>query len=98
LIGFTGLWPHRDCSASNLHTSRDTRDLSRLIAGFGASASAPAGAPNVLIILLDDAGYSQTSTFAAAIATPTLDALALMVCDTHAFHVTALCSPTRAAH
>src|SRR5437762_6455185 len=36
----------------------------------------PAGAPNVLLILLDDAGYAQTATFGGLIPTPTLDALA----------------------
>src|SRR5580765_9005058 len=64
------------------------------------SASARAGAftpPNVLLILLDDAGYGQTSTFGGPIPTPTLDSLARDGLRFTRFHVTALCSPTRAA-
>ena len=52
---------------------------------------------NVLVILLDDAGYGQTSTFGGLIPTPTLDALAASGLRFTRFHVTALCSPTRAA-
>ncbi|MGH9704473.1 MAG: arylsulfatase [Candidatus Acidiferrales bacterium] len=57
----------------------------------------PAGAPNVLLILLDDAGYGQTATFGAPIPTPTLDRLAAGGLRYTRFHVAALCSPTRAA-
>jgi len=57
----------------------------------------PKGAPNVLLILLDDAGYSQTATFGGLIPTPTLDSLASHGLRYTRFHVTALCSPTRAA-
>ncbi|HXD34833.1 MAG TPA: arylsulfatase [Pyrinomonadaceae bacterium] len=53
--------------------------------------------PNVLIILLDDAGYGQTSTFGALIPTPTLDGLAANGLRYTRFHVAALCSPTRAS-
>ena len=53
--------------------------------------------PNVLIILLDDAGYAQTSTFGGLINTPTLDALAANGLRYTRFHVAALCSPTRAS-
>lgn len=58
---------------------------------------APAGAPNVLLILIDDAGYGQTGTFGGLIPTPNLDALAKNGLRYTRFHVTALCSPTRAA-
>jgi arylsulfatase len=54
-------------------------------------------APNILLVLLDDAGYGQTSTFGGLIPTPTLDALAANGLRFTRFHVTALCSPTRAA-
>lgn len=60
-------------------------------------ATAPAGAPNVLLILLDDAGYGQCGTFGGLVPTPTLDALAAQGLRYNRFHVTALCSPTRAA-
>lgn len=69
---------------------------------FGSAAAtwvqtAPPGAPNVLIVLLDDGGYGQTSTFGAPIPTPTLDALAAAGLRYTRFHVTSLCSPSRAA-
>src|ERR1700751_3438558 len=58
---------------------------------------APAGAPNVLIILIDDAGFGQWGTFGGQIPTPNLDRLAKMGLRYTRFHTTALCSPTRAA-
>ena len=57
----------------------------------------PEGAPNVLVVLIDDAGFGQASTFGGDIDTPTLDRLARAGLRYNAFHVTALCSPTRAA-
>lgn len=59
--------------------------------------SAPAGAPNVLLVLLDDEGYGQSGTFGGLIPTPTQDMLAAGGLRYTRFHVTALCSPTRAA-
>ena len=61
------------------------------------SIVAPAGAPNVLLVLLDDEGYGQSGTFGGLIPTPTLDRLAAGGLRYTRFHVTALCSPTRAA-
>ncbi len=58
---------------------------------------APAGAPNVVLILIDDAGYGQTGTFGGLIPTPNIDALARNGLRFTRFGVTALCSPTRAA-
>ena len=58
---------------------------------------APAGAPNVLIVLLDDMGFGQSSAFGGPIHMPTLDALANNGLRFNEFHTTALCSPTRAA-
>ena len=58
---------------------------------------APAGAPNVLVILIDDAGYGTWSTFGGQIPTPNLDRLANMGLRYTRFHTTALSSPTRAA-
>lgn len=57
----------------------------------------PAGAPNVLLVLIDDAGYGQSGTFGGLVPTPTLDSLAAQGLRYNRFHVTALCSPTRAA-
>ena len=58
---------------------------------------APAGAPNVVIVLIDDIGFGATETFGGAIKTPTLDRLAKNGLRFNQFHTTALCSPTRAA-
>jgi arylsulfatase A-like enzyme len=58
---------------------------------------APQGAPNVLVILLDDVGFGHTSTFGGPVPTPTLDRLAKNGLMYNTFHTTALCSPTRAA-
>jgi arylsulfatase A-like enzyme len=54
-------------------------------------------APNVLIILLDDVGFGQASTFGGEVNTPTLSRLAEQGVSYNAFHTTAICSPTRAA-
>ncbi|WP_434130885.1 arylsulfatase [Methylocaldum sp. GT1BB] len=58
---------------------------------------APAGAPNVLVVLIDDSGFGQWGTFGGQIPTPNLDRLAKAGLSYTRFHTTALCSPTRAA-
>lgn len=58
---------------------------------------APAGAPNVVLILLDDVGYSWSSVFGGPVATPNIDKVASQGLRYNNFHVNALCSPTRAA-
>ena len=55
------------------------------------------GAPNVVLILIDDVGFSATSTFGGEIATPTFEQLAKQGLRYNEFHVNSLCSPTRAA-
>jgi arylsulfatase A-like enzyme len=65
--------------------------------GTMALTKAPPGAPNVLIILIDDAGFGQWGTFGGQVPTPNLDRLAKMGLRYTRFHTTALCSPTRAA-
>ncbi len=57
----------------------------------------PVGAPNVLLIMTDDAGYGVTGTFGGVIPTPALDRVAKMGLRFTQFHSTALCSPSRAA-
>lgn len=64
---------------------------------FPAPVKAPAGAPNIVLILIDDAGYGQFGTFGGAIETPALDRVAKNGLRFARFHTTALCSPTRAA-
>ena len=55
------------------------------------------GAPNILIILMDDVGPATPSTYGGEINTPTLDRVAKMGISFNRFHSTAMCSPTRAA-
>jgi arylsulfatase len=57
----------------------------------------PKGAPNVLLIMTDDAGFGVSSTFGGVIPTPALDRVANAGLRYTNFHSTALCSPTRAA-
>ena len=64
---------------------------------FPKPVAAPAGAPNVLLILTDDTGFGHAATFGGAAATPTLDRLAKNGLRYNRFHTTALCSPSRAA-
>lgn len=58
---------------------------------------APAGAPNVLIVLIDDMGFGQSSAFGGPIRMPTVERLADNGLRFNQFHTTALCSPTRSA-
>ncbi len=58
---------------------------------------APSGAPNVLVILIDDMGFGQPSTFGGPIRMPTLDRMAAQGLRYNEFHVNAICSATRAA-
>jgi len=64
---------------------------------FPQSFKAPKGAPNVVVILLDDVGFGQPGTFGGPIPTPKLDGLAGEGIRFNTFHTTGICSPTRAA-
>src|SRR5215470_14288043 len=57
----------------------------------------PTGAPNVLIVLLDDVGFGAASVFGGPCATPTAQRLAAGGLRFNRFHTTALCAPTRSA-
>jgi arylsulfatase len=57
----------------------------------------PDGAPNVLIVLLDDVGFGASSVFGGPCSTPTFERLAADGLRYNRFHTTALCAPTRAA-
>ncbi len=59
--------------------------------------TAPDGAPNVLIILIDDMGFGMPSTFGGPVQMPNADRLATQGLKYNRFHTTALCSPTRTA-
>jgi arylsulfatase A-like enzyme len=57
----------------------------------------PDGAPNVLVVLIDDCGFGASSAFGGPISTPTAERLAAQGLKYNRFHTTALCAPTRAA-
>jgi arylsulfatase A-like enzyme len=57
----------------------------------------PDGAPNVLVVLIDDCGFGASSAFGGPVNTPTAERLAAQGLKYNRFHTTALCSPTRAA-
>jgi arylsulfatase len=75
-------------------TTLDARDAT---APPRFAVTAPKGAPNVVVVLLDDIGFGQSSAFGGPIHMPTLDALASEGLRYNNFHTTALCSPTRTA-
>ncbi|HVZ86169.1 MAG TPA: arylsulfatase [Polyangia bacterium] len=64
---------------------------------FPQPVQPPAGAPNILLVLIDDAGFGQFSTFGGGVPSPAMDRLASEGLRYNRFHTTALCSPTRAA-
>ncbi|SDF14129.1 arylsulfatase [Terriglobus roseus] len=66
-------------------------------AKFPKPVQAPEGAPNILLILIDDCGFGEFSTFGGGIPSPTMDRLAGEGLRYNCFHTTALCSPTRAS-
>lgn len=64
---------------------------------FPTPPTPPDGAPNVLLIMLDDVGFGASKTFGGPIDTPTADRIAARGVKYNTFHTTAMCSPTRAA-
>ncbi len=64
---------------------------------FPQPITAPDKAPNVVLVILDDVGFGQASTFGGPVETPNLTRLAESGLRYNQFHTTALCSPTRAA-
>jgi arylsulfatase A-like enzyme len=61
------------------------------------AVKAPPGAPNVVIVLIDDIGFGHSSAFGGPIRMPTLERMASAGLKYNRFHTTALCSPTRVA-
>ena len=59
--------------------------------------TAPKGAPNVLVIMIDDMGFGVSDAFAGAVKMPTLDRIAKEGLRYNRFHTTAVCSASRAA-
>jgi arylsulfatase A-like enzyme len=75
-------------------TTLDARDAT---APPRFEVKAPEGAPNVVIVLIDDIGFGHSSAFGGPIHMPTLEKLAANGLRYNRFHTTALCSPTRTA-
>ena len=73
------------------------RTLKGSVPDFPKGVEAPAGAPNVLLILTDDVGFGATSVFGGPIQTPNFQRVADNGLRYNMYHTTALCSPTRAA-
>jgi arylsulfatase A-like enzyme len=72
-------------------------DARRSTPAWDPAVTAPQGAPNIVLILVDDVGFSATSAFGGPIETPAFAALAKSGLRYNGFHVNAYCSPTRAA-
>lgn len=72
------------------------RTLEETVPSWPERVRPPEGAPNVVFIVLDDLGYSQLGCFGSTIETPNIDALAAGGLRYTNFHVTAICSPSRA--
>ena len=85
--------PDRTFGGAAGRTLRDSVPDWMMIPG----AKAPEGAPNVLLVLIDDAGFGGPDTFGGPIRTPNFTRVQQMGLTYNRFHVTAVCSPTRAA-
>ncbi|NHI17826.1 arylsulfatase [Microbacterium excoecariae] len=93
-------WPDR--SVLPIPSYQQVGKLDRTVAGsdpvdWPRTASAPEGAPNILVVMTDDVGFGATELFGGPIPTPTYARLAERGLRWNRFHTTALCSPTRAA-
>ncbi|WP_326640734.1 arylsulfatase [Streptosporangium sp. NBC_01755] len=79
------------------YASRIAETTAASVPHFPRSLTAPDGAPNVVVVLLDDVGFGQPSAFGGPVDMPNLDALAGRGLRYNRFHTAAMCSPTRAA-
>jgi arylsulfatase A-like enzyme len=71
--------------------------MSEHTAAFVPYPKPPAGAPNVLMVVLDDVGFAQLGCYGSPISTPNIDRLGTEGLRYNRFHVTSICSSTRAA-
>ena len=73
------------------------RDARKSTPAWPAMVKAPAGSPNVVLVLVDDVGFSTTSTFGGPVDTPNFESLAKRGLRYNAFYVNSICSASRAA-
>jgi len=104
LIEFGALAPAPDTHAEDVLSSADPPFKGKIslsaknsIPDWPKPVKAPDGAPNILLIMLDDVGFADTSTFGGVTQTPALDKLAAEGLRYNRFHTVGLCTPTRAA-
>lgn len=92
-------WPDRSVLPVPMSpfTGKIGKDYEHTDYAWQQNVAAPKGAPNVLLIMLDDVGFGQTSTFGGLIPTPNLDKLADQGLKFNRFHTTGICGPSRAA-
>jgi hypothetical protein len=83
--------------SSKVQSHDYTLDAMECDAYMGQPPRPPKDAPNFVVILLDDLGFAQFGCYGSDISTPAIDRLAAGGLRYNRFHVTALCSPTRAA-
>jgi arylsulfatase len=83
--------PYPDFPESTVLDVRDATPPERF------QVKAPEGAPNVLVVLIDDLGFAGTSAFGGPVPTETFDSIAGQGLKFNNFHTTAVSSPTRAA-
>ncbi len=89
--------PSSDTSHDPEFRGRVDKSVEMSIAAWPVLPKPPADSPNIVVILLDDIGFADTSTFGGLAQTPGLDRVAASGVSYNNFHTTAMCSPTRAA-
>ena len=80
-----------------VRTSYTELDVRNAVAQPRFAVNAPKGAPNVVVVLIDDQGFGVPGTFGGQVNEPTIDKLANSGIRFNRFHTTSLCSPTRVA-
>jgi arylsulfatase len=83
--------------ADSIYPNETEIDPNKAKMPLQSEVTAPDGAPNVVVIILDDLGFGGPSTFGGPIQMPTLDRLASNGLSFNRFHTIALCGPTRVA-
>ena len=90
-----------ECMSANSGSKPFPGTIANTVAGskpwWPAVPKPPAGAPNILVVLFDDVGFSDFGCYGSPIRTPVIDALAAGGLRYTGFHTTAMCSTTRAA-